>query len=182
MQKRSSLPRRIRQFLRQCRRALSAVAILGLACSPLIASQGMPNGGPADGSPPAEGVLALVVAAMEPIKAFTLLEPDGGSVVRTRLGSGVHLLIFRVTTGRYCLGAVSFGVHTIHLESYGREVCFYPVMGAVGYAGHYFFAPGTRNEVQRFDRLPAFMMLLRKQHPRMAGKRQVVDLLRLRRA
>lgn len=127
-----------------------------------------------------DGILGLVVASQLPIREFTLRGPNGRVYTRAHLGDGAHLLLFQLPAGRYCLAEVSFGKRKVDIETYGSDVCFYPISGVIGYVGHYFLTPGSEEDAQRFDRLAAFRTQLAKQRPELVSRYKVVDLLEIK--
>lgn len=123
----------------------------------------------------------MVVASKSNIRKIIFRAGDGAIYVKKNIGSGVHLVLFSIRSGRYCMTKVRFWHVDIKLGSYGGAVCFHAANGFIGYIGHYIFSPYNENQyVVRFDRFPDFESRVKRRFADVAKRMHIIDLLGLR--
>lgn len=120
---------------------------------------------------PNQGFAAVVMDTLDALSVTTIKSPDNKDV-ELDLGyvdKGVHMYVYAVPAGTYCLVRFNTGFYRFHQES-SRDVCFDVVPGKVAYSGN--LAPRAVGHqaitYQNYD-WAAFKKMFKEQYPKLAN-------------
>lgn len=151
------------------------MCIAGSGCSATVAKSTS-----IDALKPGQGILGIVVLSDDRIRRFDFRGPGGKVFSRKDLGGGVHLLLFVLYSGRYCITRVFFAHEHLNFNQQDNGLCFPIVVGKIGYMGHYLLQPDSgTGDIIRLDRPGRFKKAIEKKYPGLSVKYPVIDLLRL---
>lgn len=120
---------------------------------------------------PGQGIAAVVIDSLDPLNAFYIKSADNESAPAIKIQHvdvGVHLYIFVVPAGSYCVTRFSSGNYSITQDDPKHGVCFYVIAGKIAYSGN--LAPRGYNGKVYVDQnyeWSAFQKMLKDQYPKL---------------
>jgi hypothetical protein len=120
---------------------------------------------------PGEGIAAVVFDTLDVLNAVTIRSPDrnGMEFGVSYVDKGVHLYVFIVPAGSYCLVKFQTSFYTITQDDPTHGVCFDVVAGKVAYSGN--LSPRAHGQSLQTDQnydWPAFEKMFKEQYPKLA--------------
>jgi hypothetical protein len=90
---------------------------------------------------PNEGIAAVVIDALDDLNNISITGTDknGKTLTISKSPKGVHLYIFKVPAGTYCLNRYYYGFTEIVMNDQEHGDCFDVIAGKIAYSGN--FAP-----------------------------------------
>lgn len=120
-----------------------------------------------------QGIAAVVIDSLDPLNAIYIKSADNDSAPTIEIQHvdvGIHLFVFVVPPGSYCVTRYSYGNYYITQNDPKHGVCFYVIAGKIAYSGN--LAPRGYNGKVYVDQnyeWSAFQKMLRDQYPKLAG-------------
>ncbi len=121
---------------------------------------------------PGYGIAAVVFDTLDVLNSVTIKSPDrnGTELAVGFVDKGVHLNVYAVPAGTYCLVKFHTAFYKITQDDPTHGVCFDVVAGKVAYSGN--LAPRARGQTlwtyQNYD-WPAFEKMFKEQYPKLAS-------------
>ena len=121
---------------------------------------------------PGQGIAAVVIDTLDPLNAFYIKSGDHDSAPVIKIPHvevGVHLFIFVVPSGSYCVTRFSSGSYYFTADDPKHGACFDVIAGKVAYSGN--LSPRGYNGRVITDQdynWPAFEKMFKQQYPKLA--------------
>lgn len=122
---------------------------------------------------PGEGIAAVVIETGDPINDIFIRSPDNGkapSIEITRAEVGMHLFVYAVPAGSYCLVQYHYENYTISQNDPTHGVCFDVIAGKIAYSGN--LSPNGADGRLWVDQnyyWPVFQKMFKEQYPKLAS-------------
>ena len=121
---------------------------------------------------PGDGIAAVVFDTVDQLTAVSIDSADhkDAGIGISFIDKGVHLYVFVVPAGSYCLTHFNTGFYRFTQNDQTHGVCFDVVPGKVAYSGN--LAPGDYNgevmTAQNYE-WPAFEKMFKEQYPKLVS-------------
>lgn len=121
---------------------------------------------------PGQGIAAVVMDTLDPLNAIYIKSADNDRAPTIEIHHvevGVHLFVFVVPPGSYCVTRYSYLNYYITQNDPKHGVCFYVIAGKIAYSGN--LSPRSYNGKLYVDQnynWEAFRKMLKDQYPKLA--------------
>lgn len=127
---------------------------------------------------PNQGIAAVVVDSLDPLNQIALdpTEGDGPGMDIPTAPAGVHMYIFVMPVGHYCLTSFWFGSTRLHQNDQKHGICFDVLADKIAYSGNIApraYGPGDLRTNQNYD-WKGFEAALKADYPDLAAKYPIV--------
>lgn len=149
----------------------AAIALAGCGLAPIEKGQPVKLG-------PNDGIAAVVIDSLDNLDQMMIQGTDKNGITLkiSNAPVGLHLYVFVVPAGTYCLSRFSLGFATIEQNDQKHGVCFDVIAGKIAYSGNLAPRAYGQNDLrtdQEYD-WKAFEAKLKAEYPDLAARYPIV--------